>query len=287
MSGQSIVVGIDGSPASGEALNWAIREALVREARLELVTVITPELASEPELEVGSLDAATEVLREAEAKAEAAGVPASISAVRGQPAETLIDRSEDALFLVVGTRGRGGFAGQLMGGVSSTLAAHSHCPTVVVPDKDTNPMYPQRTDGIVVAVEPGLIDEAVWAGAEMASTHDLPLTLTAVRADTLGGARWLPDAYTEDPYPGEVDDLMDKTTAAVASEYPALTIRHHVLVGNPAHLLVGATETAELMILGTRGHSGFAGLLWGSVSQHVLQNARSITMIVRGHPTRS
>ncbi|MFB2585350.1 universal stress protein [Herbiconiux liukaitaii] len=279
----TILVGIDGSASSGTALAWAIDEALLRGSRLKLVTVVTPELITDPRIEVSLLDAGTTVLRAAEAKAVSAGVTVEISAVRGQPAGTLVELSRTALFVVVGTLGLGGFAGRLMGSVSSTLAAHAHCPTIVVPAGQTAPMYPGRTDGIVVAVEPGILNPAVWAGAEMATMHDLPLTLTAVRADTLGGARWLPDAYSEDPYPAEVEGLMEKMVAAVASEFPSVPLQHRVLVGNPAHLLIQATDSADLMILGTRGHSGLAGLLWGSVSQNVLQHSRTTTMVVPGH----
>ncbi|MFB2580476.1 universal stress protein [Herbiconiux sp. P15] len=281
----TILVGIDSSTSSATALAWAIAEAVLRGSRLKLVTVVTPELISDPRIEVTFLDAATTVLRDAEATAVAAGLEVEISAVRGQPAGTLVELSRTALFVVVGTTGLGGFAGRLMGSVSSTLAAHAHCPTVVVPADQTAPMYPERAGGIVVAVEPGILNEAVWAGAEMATVHGLPLTLLAVRADTLGGARWLPDAYTDDPYPAEVDSLMEKMVDAVASEFPAVSLQQRVLVGNPAHLLVQATDTADLMILGTRGHSGLAGLLWGSVSQNVLQHSRTTTMVVPAHAT--
>jgi nucleotide-binding universal stress UspA family protein len=144
----SIVVGVDGSPPSVSALRWAARLAPVVDGVIVAVTAwqfpITygadpamlgwgtgPGEAWRPDLD------AEVVLERALESAFGASRPAGLvaQAREGQASAVLIAASEGAELLVVGSRGHGGFAGLLLGSVSSACAEHAKCPVLVVHDR--------------------------------------------------------------------------------------------------------------------------------------------------------
>jgi nucleotide-binding universal stress UspA family protein len=154
----TIVVGVDGSPESKNALRWAGEEARLRGASVRAIHVYDdpilrweaygpPEGAmftSEQfaELEEGLRSRAAEVQGQAEALVERAvaelgaidDVKVDTVALRGRPASTLIEESKDADLLVVGSRGHGGFKELVLGSVSHQCAQHAVCPIVILPN---------------------------------------------------------------------------------------------------------------------------------------------------------
>jgi nucleotide-binding universal stress UspA family protein len=139
----TIVVGVDGSEHSRRALEWAVREAARRDARLTVVTVVqaiagywgTPVLYPGDQ---GFVAGARKDAEEATSKVIAdlggprpAGV--TVLAQAGIPAEVLVSTSKDADMVVVGSRGTGGFSRLLLGSVGSQVVHHAHCPVVVIP----------------------------------------------------------------------------------------------------------------------------------------------------------
>jgi nucleotide-binding universal stress UspA family protein len=143
-----IVVGIDGSDASREALRWATEEARLRSARLVAVHVwsfVPPQPIGDPGMLAvpagdlpGQLDAerhaAAGVLREAEADALAAapGIELEQKLIEGDAAEALVAESQSADLVVVGSHGRSGLRAALLGSVSRHVVDHASCPVVVV-----------------------------------------------------------------------------------------------------------------------------------------------------------
>ncbi len=136
-----IVVGIDGSDESKRALHWALEEARLREARLLAVHAWTYQFtagpgylpAADPDVRDSIQQEAEQVLDDALAEVGTVGVEVERSAVEGSPAATLVAAAEGADLLVVGSRGRGGFTGLLLGSVSQQCAHHAPCPVVIVP----------------------------------------------------------------------------------------------------------------------------------------------------------
>jgi nucleotide-binding universal stress UspA family protein len=133
-----IVAGTDGSESSIEALRWAVRQAQVTGATLEVITtwdwpsnwgwaVTLPE-GYDPEADARALlDTVVEPIRK-----EYPDVAVDTRAVEGHPAPALVSASQDADLLVVGSRGHGQFAGMLLGSVSEYCVRNAHCPVTVV-----------------------------------------------------------------------------------------------------------------------------------------------------------
>jgi nucleotide-binding universal stress UspA family protein len=136
-----IVVGIDGSDESKRALHWALNEARLREAKLVAVHSWTYQLAAgpgympgaDPEVRGSIQKEAEKVIDDALAEFATGGVEIERKALEGQPSATLVEAAQGADLLVVGSRGRGGFSGLLLGSVSQQCAHHALCPVVIVP----------------------------------------------------------------------------------------------------------------------------------------------------------
>jgi nucleotide-binding universal stress UspA family protein len=140
-----IVVGIDGSDHSKKALRWALDEALLRGASLEVVFAwMLPVYATGYGFAPGDLidpkilgDGAAEQLDQAVTEVAGAMTDLKISrkTVEGMAAQVLVEEAEGADLLVVGSRGHGGFAGLLLGSVSQQCAQHASCPVVIIRDQ--------------------------------------------------------------------------------------------------------------------------------------------------------
>jgi len=131
-----IVVGVDGSEGSKDALRWAKREADLTCASLDVV--MTWEVPAVPYGVWSGYDAsgaAEATLKET--VEEVLGVPnphdVALITTEGRPANTLLEAARKADLLVVGTRGHGPFAALLLGSVSQQCVTHAPCPVVVVP----------------------------------------------------------------------------------------------------------------------------------------------------------
>jgi nucleotide-binding universal stress UspA family protein len=144
-TGQRIVVGVDGSPSSREALRWAVRQAGLTGASVEAIAAwraptLVGMAAPFTESEVGGGDdvrikVATEnILRTviAEVAGSSAGVAVKAEVGEGSAAQLLLDAAKGASLVVVGSRGHGGLTGTLLGSVGQTLAQHSPCPVLII-----------------------------------------------------------------------------------------------------------------------------------------------------------
>lgn len=142
-----IVVGVDGSPGSVEALRWAAEEAQVRGTSVRAIYAWTyPLFLGAPMETIGPLPERAEFLQEGERVLDDAtreafdgdpGVEVAREVVEAPPARALVKASHDADLLVVGSRGHGGFRELLLGSVSHQCVLHSSCPVVIIPHART------------------------------------------------------------------------------------------------------------------------------------------------------
>jgi len=155
-----IVVGVDGSPPSLEALRWAANQARATDSWLDaLIAWQIPSallMASSWEYgpALGDLSLPIDFATQAralldESLANVVNVDSALriesQAVEGHPATVLVGRSAGAQLLVVGSRGRGGFTGLLLGSVSTYVAANAHCPVTIVRQMDDQPSRDSAT----------------------------------------------------------------------------------------------------------------------------------------------
>ncbi len=279
----SVVVGVDGSPQSDAALEWAVRYAQEHRRPLAVAhaagsiarasTLVDPAVTRQTLRLEGRrvVDRALGLVRELAPRLEVhEHMPLS------EPRQMLVEVSAQASLLVLGTRGRGTLAAFLLGSVSVGVASHATCPTVVV-----RPTEAAGTGNVVVGVdgtdasEPALafaFDTASWMRRTLDVVH------------TWGG---------EGPYPALLSyeqrrDLMDErelqvaeSLAGFAEKYPDVRVAQFIVENDPAKALVLASERAALVVVGSRGHGDAASVLLGSVSRAVVEHARGTVAVVR------
>jgi nucleotide-binding universal stress UspA family protein len=135
-----IVVGIDGSPGGRKALAWAVAEAKQRDATLEVVHVwhapYVEGYGHSSAFDPADFEVAAQALAREAVEPYRSQVALEVKVVCGAPASTLVHEAKDADLLVVGSRGRGGFTGLLLGSVSQQVVHHAPCPVVIVPDHE-------------------------------------------------------------------------------------------------------------------------------------------------------
>lgn len=279
-----IVVGVDGSPASDNAVAWAARDAVLRGVQLTLIYAL-PGAASPVWLDVALpqdywdyqnetgqkvLDAAQQVAREA-AGAHALRIVAK--SVPGHAVATLIEYSRRADLVVVGSRGLSKWGRRLLGSVSSSLAHHAHGPVAVIPEGERPPTAP-----VVVGVDGSpaselateiAFDEASRRGVELIVLHtwtDLNFEFPAIRWNDLSE---------------EAERALSEQLAGWCERYPDVAVRRVVMPDEPARQLLAQAEAAQLVVVGNRGRGGFAGMLLGSVSSAVVHSATAPVIVAR------
>lgn len=290
---QVVLVGVDGSPASLNALEWAVAQAQQVGWRLHLVCAYAVPTFAAASLDGGyaALDdtaireGAQAVLDEAVARVSDRDVEVTSALETGDPAGVLVDLSKQVCLVVVGTRGRSGFAERVLGTVSSALPAHAHCPTVVVPlldaeNDDTTPPLP--INRIVVGVD-GSESAKVALNRAIEQAEVWQAELTAVVAVPIGAGAgvlgWLPAAVDRESVLADVKEGLNVTVDR-ALEGRELVVRRHALDGNGAALLSEFSTAVDLVVVGSRGRGGFAGMLLGSTSQQVLHHTACPVMVV-------
>jgi nucleotide-binding universal stress UspA family protein len=271
-----VVVGVDGSPPSLVAAEHAAQAAVWRSRPLHLVHGYLHPLGYGVPInpyEVG-VPAASEDGRKmleqtaAELVDRWPGLTVDVRQVAGGPGATLVEESRRAELVVVGSRGLGGFAGLLLGSVGTQVAAHGHCPVLVIRPPDR----PIPTEG------PVLVGVDGSEPAELAVGHG------AEEAGRRGGTLVLMHVVDEGDDEGEAAALLATAGAAARGSHPGLTVQERVLVAsNPDLALIEATGDAALVVAGSRGRGGFAGLLLGSVSQTLVHHARCPVLIAHPH----
>ncbi|GAA2365218.1 MULTISPECIES: universal stress protein [Gordonia] len=284
-----ILVGVDGSPESTNAVRWAAAAAALEDLDLKIVAAYsstTSDYAPGLVIPQDVIDAirseATGFVQEAAATARevAPDVKLNGSIVEGDAARVLLELGGQAQITVLGTRGLSSVKGLFLGSVSTSVAAHSKGRVVIVPGGALGGDGP-----VVVGVDDSKIsDPAVAEAYRQADLRKKKLvavhTWTPLDADALHG-------FGLDEQ--EIDEMSQQAVEAVAErmagygqDYPDVEVERVVVPEEPAKAILDAAgDKASLIVMGSRGRGGFTGLLLGSRSQKVLHHAQVPVMIVR------
>ncbi|GAA3504109.1 universal stress protein [Streptomyces prasinosporus] len=283
-----LVVGVDGSGSSLEAVDWAVDEA----ARLGLpLRIVHASLWERYETRVPSFATgrpAEEVMADnivaagvERARLRRRDLEVSGDVVSEDAVSALLHAAHDASTLVTGSRGRGGVAGMLLGSVSLTVAARAVCPVIVVRGGTRN-----RQGGygrVVVGVaDPTRSSAAVRFAFREAEARGC--ALDAVRA-------WRRPAHEPVDHPLIVDDaagvreerasaLLTDVLSEAVREHPGTDVNRRTVEG-PAHqVLQEASSQADLLVVGARRRHGHIGLQLGRVAHVLLHHAACPVAVV-------
>jgi nucleotide-binding universal stress UspA family protein len=278
---EELVVGLDGSDQSGRALRWAAAVAQVAQVPVRAVQAWShPRLAGFP---AGSLSVSTEEMDERTREEAAAAVAdvlgpsgsagsaaVTVEALRGPPAAAILQALTPGSVLVLGSRGRGGFVGLLLGSVSQELVEYAPCPVVVV-----------RTDRTLGTGDTILVGKDESSGAR----HALGWAQTL--AGTTGAAVQAVHAWqaTASERPPRLSERLRSDAAQAVESWTqkvADDIESQEVEGDPRDVLVKTAEKLDpaLTVVGRRGAGGLRSTLLGSTANHLVRHAPTNVAVV-------
>ncbi|MGW7381338.1 universal stress protein [Streptomyces sp. NPDC054794] len=274
-----VVVGVDPDPTKRKALAWAADEAARRRVPLLLVhaegvptggTTLEGPRASWEEWNRTLHTTGDEILKAAVAFVEERVPDTEVSGLlaEGDPVWNLREQSGRATVVVVGSRHLSR-AKEVLASSSSValpVSAHADCPVVVVPESEH------------VTQEPAHFVVGVDGSARSAAAVDFAFEEAALRGASLRALYvWQPGPFgifDEHAAQMECHRVLSETVAGRGAAYPDVKLNRELVIGHPVEELTEASAHALGLVVGTRGHGGFAGMVLGSVSQGVLNHAR-------------
>ena len=288
---QGILVGVDGSAPSNAAVRWAAQQAAMRNIPLNLVHVRTTPTAGLSGLAwpAAPVPEGVQQWQEEEARQVLAdAVKVAESSVDGDrlprlerkvvfsaPVPALVDLSKDVDMVVVGCRGQGALRRTLLGSVSTGLVHHAHCPVAVIHDE-----VPTRSGWPVLVGIDGspaselataiAFDEASWRDADLVAMH----AWNDADASGVSSLEW-------SALEAAADKTLSERLAGWEERYPDVAVRRVVVWDHPARHLIERSQMAQVVVVGSHGRGGFAGMLLGSVSTAVVHNAHTPVIVAR------
>ncbi|KOU58100.1 stress-inducible protein [Streptomyces sp. MMG1533] len=295
---RTVIVGLDGSPESRAAAEWAAREAILRGITLKLVNVWEP--VPEPMAQAPLLGAETlqhwsqRIPREAAEglRLRHPGVDVTTQQVAGRAGEVLPDAAKDAELLVLGSRGLGGVGGFMVGSVGLSVVAHAECPVVLVrAGEQAADEHMRDPAGIPSAAAPF---QPVVLGLDTDSPHEALIEFAfraaarrATAVHVIHG--WnLPAYYTYRVAAGlDLHEPALRQAAALAEvlrpwreKFPDVDVVEESHFNSPATMLVEASREASLVVVGRRVRRSPFGAHIGPVTHAVLHHATAPVAVV-------
>ncbi|WP_433500714.1 universal stress protein [Sphaerimonospora sp. CA-214678] len=280
---EPIVVATDGSPAATSAVEWAADDAARKHLPLRIVHVLDLTPYDIPRYPVSDVydhltGSGREILRQAgrTARERRPGIEVTTEMIEGDPVQVLRRQAERAPELVVGSRGLGGFAGMLLGSVSTHVAGHVDAPVVVVRPGPTAVRgeiavgfdgSPESEAALAYAFE-----EAALRGARLRVVHAWQLPTYAYAPSMV---------YDLDEVWRAHEELVTGRLREWREKHPGVDVVPSVVSVHPVTALVDASAEVDLVIVGSRGRGAVRSLVLGSVSRAVLHDAHGPIAVVR------
>jgi len=287
IAGAPIVVGVDGSAPSDNAVRLAARMAAGRRRPLHIVHAFVWPLLNIPlgpppggPPDSGLTHGAERIVADAATLARNAepGLEVSTEVISGTPAGVLVQVAEGAALVVLGDRGLGGFGSLMLGSVGVEVASHAPCPVVITRGQ------PDRAGEVLVGVDASpdgahalafAFDEAARRGVGIVALHAYTHPVAMYPGDML-----LP-VFDRDQLENEERLVLREALAGYQERYPSTQVRSVLVQESAARALVHASGEASLVVVGSRGLGGFKGLALGSVSHAVMHHAACPVAVVR------
>lgn len=283
----TIVVGLDGSPASTDAARWAASLAHRSRSKLLLAHALPQDgplyspaavmiqaqfLSQLREDGEAIVESAVEMLRQ-----EFPGLEIGESIATGPAATHLLELARSARMVVLGSSGAGSLRSSFIGSTALHVANHASCPVTVWRGGDSG-LLPDRRPVVVGVDGSKLSTTAVSHAFDFASSFDAPVIAVHTWQGSSAPVDW--DAVEQ-----EEAALTSESLAGVRSAYPDVPITEVTVQGAAAQVILEQAESAQLIVVGSHGRSAIMGALMGSTSQNLLHRAPCPTMICRSIET--
>lgn len=287
-SESGVVVCVDGSGASDAAVAWGTREASMRGLPITLLHAVAPVVVGWPagrlyaEMPDWQRDDAQHVIDRAR-KTLSTGLGGGqapeirTEVVYSSAVPALIEASKDARMIVAGSQGLGALGRLLLGSVTTGLLHYAHCPVAVI-RVDQTPA-PDDDAPVLLGIDGSPASEAATALAfDEASRRGVGLRALHVWSDVVVfpilGMDWRDRER-------EGQKILAERLAGWQERYPDVHVERLLFCDKPSRWLLKESEHAQLVVVGSHGRGGFAGMLLGSVSSAVAQSARVPVLVVR------
>ncbi|TCW23573.1 universal stress protein [Dietzia cinnamea] len=273
-----IVCGYDGSQDSRRAVTWAAARARGLDTPLEVISadravgrVVAFDDTARANVEGAMRDQLADLVGD---------VPTTYRVIADSPVGALVEAGRGASAIVVGSRGltvREDFA---MGSTSAGVVEHATCPVIVItPHAPADP-----TEGPVVLAADGSEASSAAVAYAFSEAERRATTLRAVHSVEVprlpGASLFDLDRLAESVIAEDEKEVLD-SLAPHEARHPGVEVELILVVGEPAVTIADEAAGASLLVTGSRGHGGFAGLLLGSVSRRLLQTAPCPVAVVR------
>lgn len=290
VDGNSVVVGVDGSEHSKEALRVAANVAAKRGLRLKIVHALdfAPYGFGGPYIDAGGVfewieasgkSILTDAVTAARERKSDLDIETEMSI--GNSSQWLVELSETARVVVIGASGVGAATTALLGNNTLSVTTHAHCPVVVVRG-EIRPEAP-----VVVGVDGSPTSaRAVAVAFEEASLREVPLVAVHIWSDL--GSHTFEDPRAAALVPGRIEDeehaVLAEALAGWQDEYPNVEVKRKVYIDNPRARLLEWSKKAQIVVVGSRGRGGFRSMLLGSTSNTLISQANCPVVVVRPEP---